>query len=282
MDALLLTTTMLVVTSTITTVHQAYEANGQAFDSCTEALTHAKLAHEETTVSCHTVQRVTPDEEPLTTRRLRDYRPIAEIVLENKDASGVTFVEDDVVLITYQSKLEFRRIDGTVISTIDEVSGDVEGLEMQGDRLIAVAEVGSTHIELMRDGMELETLEYHQLDARGVECIASDPETGTVYYGQESSGDLFDDTSKVVHSFSRDLSGCTVFGGELLAITSHPWRRSEWHRVNMTTWAREESLDLPPGDWEGVACRGDKCVLVRESSEKSTAALLVLATEGTN
>ena len=269
-------------------VQQSYESNGVSFNDCESAIRYAESSSVPITVDCHMTMRFGRDEntdlEQVTKSqvisrndraKLSDFRLTDEYPLDNADASGITFVSDDMLLITYQTSLEFRDIEGRVHHKVGPVDGDIEGLEYQDGRLIAVDERGSSHIDVTIDGMKLENSRDYILPESGIECVAYDPARDVVYYGQESTGILFNDEFEVLYTFPRDLSACTVYQGELMAIVSHPWRQSVWYRLDMNSWSVLDVKPLPDGDWEGIACRNDICVLVRELSEKSTAAMAV-------
>ncbi len=267
------------------TIENSYRVDGQRFDDCETAIAHGKSLEVPVTVECHVVMRIEPEAKQsprsneslksLSPARLDNYVKVAEFELDNPDASGVAFTSYDTVIITFQNSLEFRGLDGKLKHTIGPVDGDIEGLEYQAGKFFAVAEQGSTHIDLRLDGMNVVATREQELPLRGVECIAHDPATGRTYYGQESTGVLFDDQFHPLIDFQRDLAACTVFRGELMALVSHPWRQSVWFRVDMERWKVKESRLLPAGNWEGVSCHGDTCVLVRELSEKSKSAMVV-------
>ena len=283
---LILASALIANAVSVVTLDEVYKVGEVSFDDCASAIQYAETLHTESTVVCQTTHHVNPGDSvagPATqtlvsvvdNRELNDFRMSNEIELSNPDASGVTFITDDTVLITYQTSLEFRRLDGKVLRIVDGIDGDVEGLEYHGKQLYAVAERGSTHIELSLEGMNLTPITDYLLPGGGIECIAQNPETSIVYYGQEYSGNLIDDQNTVVFSFARDLSACAVYGDTLMAITSHPWRPSVWHQLDMKTWKVIARRPLMDGDWEGVSCKGNRCALVRESSEHSQAALVI-------
>jgi hypothetical protein len=278
---------ILAVAAAAATVEQTYEANGIEFDDCESAIRYAEASGKPVTVECHMKMHfgsdgaepdrpAGPDALPDDARRkLRDYRQTEEFAFDDADASGVTFVSDEMLLITFQDSLEFRDLGGRLHRHIGSVEGDVEGLEYHEGRLIAVAEQGSTHIELTVVDTEVELVGHHPLPLRGIECVAYDPGRGEVLYGQEATGKLVNDKFETVFSFPRDLAACTVHLGELMVIVSHPWRQSVWYRLDMNSWSIIDEKMLPDGNWEGIACRNDKCVLVREASEKSGAAMVI-------
>jgi hypothetical protein len=273
---------------------QSYEANGVGFDDCESAIRYAEASRNPVTVECRVrmqfgVERADPDGQAMPQElrhdgqgKLSGYRQTQEIALDDADASGVTFVSDDMLLITFQDSLEFRDLDGRLHRHIGSVEGDVEGLEYHDGRLIAVAEQGSTHIELTVMGTEVELVSHHSLPLGGIECVAFDPARAAVLYGQEGTGQLVNERFEAVFSFPRDLAGCTVHRGELMAIVSHPWRQSVWYRLNMNNWSIIDEKVLQDGNWEGIACRNDKCVLVREASEKSGAAMVIFESRSDN
>lgn len=263
----------------------SYQVDGRRFDDCQSAIEHAESLPVPSSVECRVVVHIEPEpnraessgEGPaaVAPTRLKDYVQVAEIELDDPDASGVTFIADDTVVITFQNSLEIRGLDGVLKHTIGPVDGDIEGLEYHADRFVAVAEQGSTHIELRLDGMNIVATRDEMLPLRGIECIAYDPLAKRIYYGQESTGVLYDDAYQPVMEFRRDLAACAVYRGELMALVSHPWRQSIWYRVDMKRWKIIEERLLPDGNWEGVSCRADTCILVREASEKSTSAMVV-------
>lgn len=276
---------ILLATLALVTTEESYRVDALSFDDCESALEHGQSLKIPVTIECHLVMQIGPDtklslstienQEVLPAALLKDYVKVAEYEFDNRDASGVTFISDDTVVITFQDSLQFRGLDGDLKHTIGPLDGDIEGLEYQSGRFFAVAEHGSTHIDLQLDGMNVMATREQALPLRGVECIAHDPRTGRTYYGQESTGTLFDDQFDPVMDFQRDLAACAVFRGELMVLVSHPWRQSVWSRVDMQRWKVLEERLLPAGNWEGVACRGEICVLVRELSEKSNAAMVI-------
>ena len=285
-----ITIALLAWAASVTTLNESYEVNGRQFEDCQAALQYAQSLDSRAIARCNSSYEVIPhhfeesavnaptnDAEAAVPirRRLRDYVLVDEIELTNPDASGVTFLSDDSVLITYQTSLEFRRIDGEILKTISGIDGDIEGLEYHGDMLYAVAERGSTHIELSLTGLEIVPISEFVLPGRGIECIAHDPDTGRFFYGQEYSGNLIDDQNNIVFSFTRDLSACAVHDGDIMAITSHPSRRSVWHRIDVTSQQIVDSMPLLDGDWEGISCRRDRCALVREAFGQSSAIMSV-------
>lgn len=275
----------LVMTAAVT--QERYEAGGVEFEDCDSAIRYAESLEEPVTVECHLVRtfgadpaaRSRPDASsnspPAATPRLKDYRQTRELPLDERNASGIAFLADDTVLLTFQNFLQIRDIDGRHLHTIGPVDGDIEGLEYGGNRLMAIDERGSTHLDLSIDGREIATVRERPLSVRGIECIAYDGATDRVYYGHEATGHVLDEKLDVLVSLERDLAACTVFNGQLMALASHPWRESAWYRIDMETWRVAEKKKLPDGDWEGIACRGSRCVLVRETSEKSGAAMVI-------
>lgn len=275
----------LLMTGSVT--EESYEAGGVRFESCDAAVRYAESLPEPVTVECHLVIR--PDAEagsqavqargrtapPGAGRRLRDYQETREFPLDDRNASGVAFLSDDTVLLTFQNYLQIRSIDGEVLKTIGPVDGDIEGLEYDGDRLIAVDERGSTHLELSLAGMEITPVREDPLPVRGIECVAYDRAEDRVYYGHEASGNVLDENFETLVSLERDLAACTIIDGQFMALASHPWRESAWYSIDMKTWKVVDKKVLPDGDWEGIACRGNRCVLVREASEKSGAAMVM-------
>lgn len=263
----------------------SFQVDGLHFDDCNSAIEYAKSLQVPASIECHVVVRIEPEQiqpvgsnegpDTVAVSRLKDFSEVAEFELDDPDASGLTFIADDTVVITFQNSLEFRGLDGKLKHTIGPVDGDIEGLEYQDGKFIAIAEQGSTHIDLRLDGIDIIATRDEVLPLRGVECIAHDPVTGRTYYGQESTGVLFDDQYQPVMEFQRDLAGCAVFRGELMVLVSHPSRQSVWYRVDMKNWKIIEQRLLPAGNWEGVSCRADTCVLVRETSEKSKAAMVI-------
>lgn len=267
------------------TTQELYVVNEQNFVDCDSAIEYAKSLNRAATVECNLTMQIELDLSQSassashsagnTPARLDKFKEVAEIEFDNPDASGVAFISDDTLVITFQNSLEFRGLDGQLKHTIEPVDGDIEGLEYQAGKFLAVAEQGSTHIDLHLDGDDIVATSQQPLPLRGIECIAFDPATNRTYYGQEFTGVLFDDQFQPVVDFKRDLAGCTVFRGELMALVSHSWRQSVWSRVDLVQRKVIEERLLPAGDWEGVACREDVCVLVRELSEKSKAAMVV-------
>jgi hypothetical protein len=280
----------ILTSNSVEVVSETARIGNARYETCAAAIEQAERLDTDEIVECVTSYRVKSTttasapghkQQPSDgdTDRLRRYRQVDEIELSDDDASGVTFVADDTVLITYQDSLEFRRLDGAVLETIRGVEGDVEGLEYSDGRLFAVAERGSTRIDLDVNGTSIVVVNEVPLPSNGVECIAFDPVDGTFYYGIESSGELFNDKHEVVATFSRDLVACAVVDGNMLIIVSHPWRSSFLAKLDMPTWQTLEVLPLPDGDWEGVACRKSTCVLVRETSHNSAAAMVVFERE---
>lgn len=212
--------------------------------------------------------------------KLRDFRQIRELPLNDRNASGVAFLSDDTVLITYQTFLKIHDLDGRELHTIGPVDGDIEGLEYDNEKLIAVDERGSTRHDLSHDGQDFTPVHEKRLPVRGIECVAYDGSTNLVYYGHEATGRVLDAELSTLISLERDLAGCTMFDGQFLALASHPWRESAWYRVDTETWEVVEKKALADGDWEGIACRGNRCVLVRETSEKSGAAMVIFERSG--
>lgn len=273
----------LVLTAAVT--EERYEAGGVEFEDCDSAIRYGKSLGEPVTVECHLIMTMDPDpaakpqpargKNPLPTPLLKDYRQTRELSLDHQNASGVAFLSDDTVLLTFQSFLQIRDINGRHLHTIGPVDGDIEGLEYDGSRLLAIDERGSTHLDLSIDGMEIATVRERPLLVGGVECIAYDGVADRVYYGHEATGHVLDEKLDVLVSLERDLAACTVHDGQFMALASHPWRESAWYRIDMETWEVAEKRELPDGDWEGIACRGNRCVLVREMSEKSGAAMVI-------
>ncbi len=177
------------------------------------------------------------------------------------DASGVAYMEDGTLMIALQRQVQLVTESGKVISTAGSGTNDLEGLELVNNSVIGANESPG---RLMKYSARLQSSVDKNLSIRNIECIAE--HNGVVYYGLENSGQIVDETGRVYVKVGRDLAGCTFFEGALLVVTSHPYRASMWSRVDPVSWKVIESRRLAKGNWEGVSCRENSCVIIREAS----------------
>lgn len=254
-------------------VNGGYTAGATIRTTCQSACTAAQViadpSQSTVTVDCVEEWQVTPYEAPSlppppsASFALSDF-VAGPFISTAGDSSGITYLPNGNLMITLQTQLQVLTAGGQVLSTRSASANDIEGLEWVDGKVLAANEDRGLHMEYAEDGTQLD---FSALPFNNIECVAH--LDGVTYYGTEHDGQILDASGTPFIDLGKDLAGCTFSGGYLLAITSHAYRDSTWHKVDTETWTVVDQRPLPDGNWEGISCRGNRCVVIREESPKS-------------